>query len=283
MNVVEWVVWGLGFGWAVFSFVSFIGDVFYPNPIAQPTGSGVFFSPTIKRLISGFYVVGMAIALAVTAIGDYSKLHLLWFVPIWHFFGTQWIGLIYEKVTLCRTEPFSNQPLTNSKLSDAVYSYNSCKDVIRNVREQGYSSKQAFWISFAIGSLHPFLYEEEDAEVMEIEDAIQLSVIFDIFFTVYREEVDRDTKVKDTKVERWQFLKILEMHFDLIRNIVYKGNPDYVGRQLFRFLYDALKATSDSVADLNPLQLAEAVQYIVGIVEESAHECKTRFKLIRDL
>jgi hypothetical protein len=110
-----------------------------------------------------------------------------------------------------------------------------------------------------------------------------LSVIFDIFFTVYREEVDRDTKVKDTKVERWQFLKILEMHFDLIRNIVYKGNPDYVGRQLFRFLYDALKATSDSVADLNPLQLAEAVQYIVGIVEESAHECKTRFKLIRDL
>ena len=33
----------------------------------------------------------MTAALVITAIGNISKLHLLWFVPIFHLFGTQWL------------------------------------------------------------------------------------------------------------------------------------------------------------------------------------------------
>lgn len=189
----------------------------------------------------------------------------------------QRIGRIYDKDVSRSIADSSEQLLSNNELSDAVYSYNSCKKAIRNVMEHGYSSKQAFWISFAIGSLYPKLYEEEDAEVFEIENEIKLSQIFDISFAVYCGEVD-----KDMKLERSQFFKLLKMNFDLARKIVYEGNPDNAGMELLRFLIGALKATSDSVDDLNPVQLTMAVHYIVGLVEESAQECES-FKLIRDV
>ena len=102
MQVVEWIVWILACLWTAFSLIAFLGDVFAPDPFAQPADASVFFPAKIKRLISGLYVTGMAIALVLTIVWNVSKLHLLWFVPIWHFFGTNWISFAYEQRVLHR-------------------------------------------------------------------------------------------------------------------------------------------------------------------------------------
>jgi len=101
LSIVEWIVWGLACGWAVVAFVSFLVDVFRPDPLIQPMDVYLFpysldsyLSTNEKRLISSLYITGITAALTVTAIWDISKLHLLWFLPIFHFFGTQWAVLL---------------------------------------------------------------------------------------------------------------------------------------------------------------------------------------------
>lgn len=275
MKVLEWFIWGLACAWMVFGCAAFLGSIFWPATFAQPHGAHVFFSPKIKRLISGFYVIGMAVALTVTIIWDISKLHLLWFVPLWHFFGTQWIGLIYEKVTLRRRGLFLSETLGNIMPSDALKDmYETYRGVAKAWREKGYSNEEAFWISFAWGSLYPFFVEEEDAEDvdLEIKKKIRLSDILGTFLTIYREEVNRDMKTEEAP----QFLNLLKEKFDEVRNIVYESNPDDVGRELYRFF-------SDLGADPNTLHAAEATQYVLKMIYELSKDGPEPLKLIRDV
>ena len=100
MIILGWTIWGLACAWTVFWFINFLVNLFSPDPLAQPVDALVLLPPKIKGLISSLYVVGMTVALAVIVIWNISKFHLLWFVPIWHFFGTTWIGVIYEQRVL---------------------------------------------------------------------------------------------------------------------------------------------------------------------------------------
>jgi len=292
MHIIEWVIWAIVCGWTIFSFIAHLGDIFAPNRSAQPQGAAVFWSAKIKRLISGLYVVGMVVALAVTLISDISKLHLLWFVPLWHLFGTQWIGLIYEKVTLRGHRPFSNQTLGNIMPSDAVkvmyetyrdvakawrakgYSDEEARGVAKAWREKGCSDEEAFWISFAWGALYPFFVEEEDAEDVDLEigKKIRLSDILGTFLTIYREEVNRDMKTEEAP----QFLNLLKEKFDEVRNIVYETNPDEIGRELYCFL-------SDLGADPTTFHAAVATHYIAKGLSERVDDHCDFLELIRDV
>lgn len=93
MNIVEWVVWGLACVFVLWGFVTFLTEVFKPEPF--PQGPEACYPLTLRRILSGLYTLGMATGVIVTALSDISKFHLVWFVPLFHFFGTQWIGWIY--------------------------------------------------------------------------------------------------------------------------------------------------------------------------------------------
>lgn len=97
MQIFGWIVWSLGCGWAVVVLVSFLVDVFRPNPNVQPMDTELFpyaldgyLSTNEKRMISSLYFIGISASLIMTLVSDISKLHLLWFLPLFHCFGTQW-------------------------------------------------------------------------------------------------------------------------------------------------------------------------------------------------
>lgn len=64
-----------------------------PDPF--PSGPEAIYPIPLRRMITALYILGITVAIITTAVCDVSKLHLLWFVPLFHFFGTQWIGWIY--------------------------------------------------------------------------------------------------------------------------------------------------------------------------------------------
>lgn len=96
MELIGWVFWVLALLWTGVSLVSFLVDVFNPNPFVQPMGA--VFSTNIKRAVGFTYVLGMSTALWGTATLGVSKLHLLWFVPVFHLFGAIWIPMLFSGV-----------------------------------------------------------------------------------------------------------------------------------------------------------------------------------------
>lgn len=93
MNIIEWVVWGLACAFGLWGFVTFLVEVF--NIDQFPTGPEACYPPVLRQILSGLYTLGMGVSVVVTGFGFISKLHLLWFIPIWFFLGTQWIGGLY--------------------------------------------------------------------------------------------------------------------------------------------------------------------------------------------
>jgi len=91
-NVVSWALWVFALLWTGFSL---IGEVFFPNPSVQPLG--LILSHNMKRMILVVYVFGMSSALLVTAAFNVSRFHLLWFLPAFHFFGTNWIPKLFSR------------------------------------------------------------------------------------------------------------------------------------------------------------------------------------------
>ena len=261
--------------WMVFGCAAFLGSIFWPATFAQPHGAHVFFSPKIKRLISGFYVIGMVVALTVTIIWDISKLHLLWFVPLWHFLGTQWIGLIYEKVTLRRRGLFSSETLGNIMPSDALKDmYDNYRGAAKALQENGYSNEEAFWICFALMSLQAF-YKEEDAKVLGIDNEIRLSEILERQLAIYCEEVNREMKSKEV----CPFLNLLKEKFDEIRNVVFESHPDNyssASRDLCRVLYRLSGET-------NIQHAVAGTQYVLKMIYELSKDGPEPLKLIRDV
>ena len=64
MNIIEWFVWGI----AVLILIAYVPLYFHRDPL-------------IGRLFKGFAVL-IAIGLVVTIFTKFSKLHLLWWVPV---------------------------------------------------------------------------------------------------------------------------------------------------------------------------------------------------------
>ncbi len=103
MIIAGWILWGVACAWFLFACIAFLTELFRPDPFAQPLdvqlfpdSSESYLSTNQKRVISGLYVTGMIAALAVTAIFNVSKFHLLWFVPFFHCFGTQWVLMLWR-------------------------------------------------------------------------------------------------------------------------------------------------------------------------------------------
>lgn len=94
--VVEWVVWALSCAVAVWSFIAFLVEVFIPERF--PLGPQAWYPIVLRRVITALQTLGITVAIVITAVWDVSKLHLLWFVPLFHFFGTRWVDWIYLRL-----------------------------------------------------------------------------------------------------------------------------------------------------------------------------------------
>lgn len=94
MEVIGWVIWCATCGWGAVCFLAFLSEVFWPNP--YPEGPEAWYPPGLRRLITGLYALGLTAAIVATGVLEISKMHLLWFVPVWHLLGVQrWIEWIY--------------------------------------------------------------------------------------------------------------------------------------------------------------------------------------------
>lgn len=272
MKVLEWVIWGFSCAWMMFSCTAFLGSVFWPQTLAQPRDARAFFSPQIKRLMSGVYVVGMAAALLVTVLWDISKLHLLWFIPLWHFFAIHCIAEVYENYTLRSKQHVSAQTLGHIMPSDALKCMlENHRITAEGLREKGYSTEEAFWICFAVISLQPF-FEQEDAKILGIKNEIRLSEILQRQLAIYCEQVNKEMKPEDIV----PFLNLLKEKFDEIRKIVY---DDYSSpaRNLSRVLYHLGGKT-------NIQHAVAATAYILKMSNELFDESESKsLKLIRDV
>jgi uncharacterized integral membrane protein len=93
--VLEWFVWALSCAIAVWALIAFLVEIFMPDPF--PSGPEAIYPIPLRRIITALYFLGITTAIITTAVWDVSKLHLLWFVPLFHFFGTEWVSWIFLK------------------------------------------------------------------------------------------------------------------------------------------------------------------------------------------
>ena len=126
MEILGWVIWLVACGWGVVSILAFFCEVFWPNPF--PEGPEALYQPGLRRLITGFAALGFIAAAVATAVLEVSKLHLLWFVPVWHLFGIQrlieWIYLSSSpdlKDFLYPESGFLWRSLTQSSLMRSIF------------------------------------------------------------------------------------------------------------------------------------------------------------------
>lgn len=126
MEILGWVIWLVACGWGVVSLLAFFCEVFWPNPF--PEGPEALYPPGLRRLITGFAALGFIAAAVATAVLEVSKLHLLWFVPVWHLFGIQrlieWIYLSSSpdlKDFLYPESGFLWRSLTQSSLMRSIF------------------------------------------------------------------------------------------------------------------------------------------------------------------
>ena len=101
MEVVEWIVWGLACAYTVIVFLLFLAFLFgfAGDPFEDWLPATLKVLP-LKLMICSVYVAGMATGVVITAIWNVSKLHLLWFIPIFHYFskpGVAWIFILWSK------------------------------------------------------------------------------------------------------------------------------------------------------------------------------------------
>jgi hypothetical protein len=93
--IFGWILWGVTSLWTAISLVSFIASILDKKGSYQPL-LGIDYPIELRRLIGGVYTVCMMVALLFFIFTPYSKLHLLWFVPLFHAFGTGWLVPLYK-------------------------------------------------------------------------------------------------------------------------------------------------------------------------------------------
>lgn len=83
-------------GWGIFNLIGFFCEIFWPSP----EWPQALYSPFLRRMIMGFFVLGFVGAVIVTALTELSKFHLVWFIPVWYLFGIhrwiEWVWLSYS-------------------------------------------------------------------------------------------------------------------------------------------------------------------------------------------
>lgn len=188
MEIFGWLIWGLACFLSLWGLFAFFREIFRPAPF--PKGHKACYPLDLRRLISGLYALGMTAAAVATAVLYISKLHLLWFVPLYHFFGVRWIGWIYlrywynayYKIIACLKEAYAllwdvyecnvhlkKPPTIGELLSDVCRMYKNNKALIST--ETG----ELLW--HACGALQKAnrLYEENTRETScqaEIDESV---------------------------------------------------------------------------------------------------------------
>ena len=95
MEVVEWIIWGGACIWIVLGFLTF----FKYSPVGIYSPILWYRYPVLKAIVGIVYITGMTSALLITFIWDVSKLHLLWFVPVFTVLSKVVPAWIYTGVT----------------------------------------------------------------------------------------------------------------------------------------------------------------------------------------
>jgi len=129
---------------------------------------------------------------------------------------------------------------------------------VKGLQEDGFSYEQAFWIDFAIKSLHPW---DDEAEI-----EIKLSEIFRLYLTIYCDKIDRSLTVGNEPA----FLELLKEKWESINESVSpEVDVNLAGLHLGRVVLGA-------IAD-NPYLQFKAASYILAITYEL---WKNRYKHI---
>jgi len=185
-SFIGWVIWVAACGWTVLTLVVHLIEIFRPNPFIQPKGFRVLLPVSVKRLITAVYVLGATVVLYLTLMLGISKFHLLWFFPLWHYFGTPWIALLYERTALASRnlesaiDRLADLFIPSDRVEDLRKWYISC---LENFIHDGFPSGLASDLSYRyvfISYMDALLgVIEKSGEVQELQNL--LSLVEDVY------------------------------------------------------------------------------------------------------
>jgi hypothetical protein len=311
MQILGWIIWFLTCGCALFTIIAFLYEVFWRVPSGY--GPQSVYPLFLRRLIVGFYAFGLLCAAAVTVLTDISKLHLLWFVPAWHFFGIprwiEWIYLAYRPELIDLIYPESNIPwwfslccpFSPSLVPDILRKTHKSRGKVLSAKVGGRFATESVNPTMEIPSEavevlyrlhesrvrdlqeHGFSYEQafwiDFAEValMPWDDAgeieIRLSEIFRMYLTIYCEKINANMKVEDESA----FLEGLAEKYDLVNEIVSRGGDPL--KLTFRLGRAVL-----GEKDINPWLLMKAATLIIFVANGGFDSSRSiGIKLVKDV
>ncbi len=109
-------------------------------------------------------------------------------------------------------------------LDPMVSLYAFYKEHVRELRNTGYSPREAFWLNFAC---LPFLPWDEDAE-----SEIHLSDLFRLYVGIYLKSVDEDLRPEDKPA----FIELLRERYDMVQSIIATTHLSRSALELGRFV-----------------------------------------------
>lgn len=175
MEILGWIICILTCAYGVFCLFIFIYEIFWPVPYID--GPQVLYPFFLRRLITGFTALGFISAAAVTAFTGISKLHLLWFVPVWHFFGIprwfEWIYLFSKPELIDLIYPESDIPWWFSLI--CPFSPSLIPDIIRKIhkirgRKLSINNREAFPTKFVNSTEKTLDSEEFDSLTLAVKN-----------------------------------------------------------------------------------------------------------------
>jgi len=110
----------------------------------------------------------------------------------------------------------------SSEVTTSLYKF--YKDHVEQLRDAGYSPKEAFWLDFAC---LPFLPWDEHAE-----NEIRLSQVLRLYFRIYSSSIDSNIKPEDKPA----FIDLLKDRYDMVRNIISTVASSQLQLELGRFI-----------------------------------------------
>jgi len=135
MEILGRIIWLLTGGYGIFCLIAFLYEVFWPDHYTD--GPQVFYPFFLRRLITGFEALGFLGAAIVIELMQVSKFHILWFAPVWYFFGLprwfEWIYLYYNPELIDLIYPEYDTPWWFSLL--CPFSPSLVPDIIRKIHK----------------------------------------------------------------------------------------------------------------------------------------------------
>ncbi len=135
MVILGWIIWVVVLGYGLFCLVAFLYEM--THPLHPTQGLQIYFPVHLRRLISGFEAFGFLVAAVVTGVFHISKFHLLWFAPVWYFWGIprwfEWIYFYYNPDLIDLFYPVADIPLWISVV--CPFSTSLIPDLIRKINK----------------------------------------------------------------------------------------------------------------------------------------------------